>query len=153
MTIGFDCGVPALDDWLSRNALNSERSSTARTYVTHPGTEEVKGFYTLAAGSVSPDAAPDRVSKGGGRFQIPVVVLARLAVDLSVQGEGVGRGLVKDALIRVASASKIVGIRALLVHLKDPAMSGFYEQFDFEASPTEEGQMFLLMKDLLSALP
>ena len=153
LTLGFNCGEPALDDWLSKYALISERSRTARTYVTHAGKAEVKGFYTLAAGSVSPDAAPDRVRRGGGQQQVPVIVLARLAVDQSVQHQGVGRGLVKDALVRVASASKIIGIRAVLVHLKDPAMSGFYEQFDFEASPTEEGQMFLLMKDLLAALP
>jgi len=153
ITSDLSCGESALDDWLSRFALTSERSSTARTYVTHPGNDEVKGYYTLAAGSVSPDVAPDRVRRGAGLQSVPVIVLARLAVDERVQRQGVGRGLVKDALIRVASAGAIVGTRAVLVHLKDPSMASFYERFDFDASPVDDSQMFLLMKDLLAALP
>jgi hypothetical protein len=79
----------------------------------------VRGYYSLAAGSVTHDEATERVKKGLARHPIPVILLARLAVDVSLQGKGVGPALLKDALLRVASAADTVGARALLVHAKD----------------------------------
>jgi GNAT superfamily N-acetyltransferase len=81
-----------------------------------------------------------------------VVILARLAVDLGEQGQGLGRALIKDALLRVAGAADIVGVRAVLVHAKDDEARAFYERIDFEPSPVDPPRMFLLMKDLGRAL-
>lgn len=120
-------------------------------YVTHRD-GIVRGFYTLAAGSVSSGEAPIRVKAGGGSYDVPVVVLARLAVDLREQGRGVGKGLVRDAMLRVAAAGDLIGVRAVLVHLKHPGLIPFYTNLDFESSPVDQGQMFLLMKDLRRAI-
>ena len=147
----FDCGNEELNDWLTVHALASHRSESARTYVTHDG-GVVMGYYSLAVGSVRPHEAPDRVTTGLGRHDVPIAILARLGVDLGVQGQGVGRGLVKDALLRVAGAADLIGIRALLVHMKTPDLRAFYERFGFEDSPVDRNQVFLLMKDLRTAI-
>ena len=76
------------------------------------------------------------------------MLLARLAIDTSEQGQGLGKALLKDALLRTAQAADITGIRALLTHAKDEAARSWYERFDFEASPTDACHLFLLMKDL-----
>lgn len=143
----FDCGEPALNDWLRDHALASHRAEFSKTYVLHDN-DRILGYHTLAAGCVVPDDAPDRISQGGGRHQIPVAVLARLGIDRSISGRGYGSGLVRDALYRVAAAADIIGVRAVLVHLKWPELRAFYERFDFEPSALSDNQMFLLMKDL-----
>ncbi len=79
---------------------------------------------------------------------MPVVVLARLAVDGAFQRRGIGSGLVRDALYKVAATADIIGVRAILVHMKSPDLRAFYDGFDFEPSPIADDQMFLLMKDL-----
>jgi GNAT superfamily N-acetyltransferase len=146
----FDCGIEALDVWLKRFALPNQAAGTSRTYVVARG-PTVVGYYALAAGSVELREAPGRIAKGLPRHPIPVVVLARLAVDRTERGAGLGRALLKDALVRIAGAADIVGVRAVLVHAKDERVRAFYEQFDFEPSPIDPLQMFLLMKDLRRA--
>jgi GNAT superfamily N-acetyltransferase len=116
------------------------------------GLMAVAGFYSLAAGSVHKGEAPERVAKGVPSHPIPVVLLARLAVDREFQGLGVGKGLLRDALLRVSSAADIIGIRALLVHAKDERAERFYSQFGFCASPTDPLHLMLLMKDLRRTL-
>ena len=91
---------------------------------------------------------PPRISKGLPRHAVPVMLLARLAVDHRHQGIGLGRALLKDALIRIARAADIAGMRALLVHAKDEAARQWYLQWEFEPSPTDPFHLFLLMKDL-----
>jgi GNAT superfamily N-acetyltransferase len=112
----------------------------------------VVGFYSLAVGSVDPAAAAPRVIKGVPRYPVPVMILARLAVDLTHQRVGLGRALLKDALGRTAQAADIAGIRALLVHAKDERARNWYLSFDFEPSPSDPLHLFLLMKDLRAAL-
>ncbi len=143
----FDCGEPPLTEWLRDHALSSHRAEFSKTYVIHED-NRVMGYYTLAAGCVTPGDAPGRVGQGGGQRQIPIVVLARLAVDRSIRGKGFGSGLVRDALYRLAGAADIIGVRAVLLHMKWPGLRAFYEKFDFEPSPISDTQMFLLMKDL-----
>jgi GNAT superfamily N-acetyltransferase len=147
----FDCGVPALNEYLHKYALVNQQSQAARTYVARRG-EVVVGYYTLAAGSVSRDETPVRVARGLARHPIPVVVLARLAVDRGEQGKGVGAGLLKDALLRAAQAADLIGCRAVLVHAKDQAAKAFYQRFGFEPSPVDELHLFLLMKDIKASL-
>jgi GNAT superfamily N-acetyltransferase len=96
----------------------------------------VVGYYSLAVGAVSWDEAPARAGKGLARHPIPVMILARLAVNREHEGLGLGRALLKDALRRTAHAADIAGIRALLVHAKDDRARRWYEQFDFDPSPT-----------------
>lgn len=86
------------------------------------------------------------------RHPVPVLLLARLAIDRHLQGEGLGKALLKDALLRSAQATDIAGICAVLVHAKDGAAKAWYGHFDFESSPTDPYHMFLLMKDLLAMI-
>jgi GNAT superfamily N-acetyltransferase len=144
---GFDCGKEELNRFLIRHALASQRAESARTYVLAQD-GKVVGYYSLTAGAVAHDAATERVKKGQARHAIPVVLLARLAVDKTLQGRGVGPALLKDALLRVASAADTIGARALLVHATDAQAKSFYERFGFEPSPTDPLHLFLIMKDL-----
>ncbi|MBB1074027.1 GNAT family N-acetyltransferase [Rhodoferax sp. 4810] len=147
----FDCGQPALNQFLQRYALVNQKANSAQTYVCCQS-GEVRGFYSLAVGSVDIDLAPQRVIKGLARHPVPVMILARLAVDLQHQGQGLGRALLKDALLRTARAADIAGIRCLLVHAKDDAARQWYLSWEFESSPSDPYHLFLLIKDLRSLL-
>ena len=151
----FDCGQPALNQFLKRYALVNQRAGGAKSYVCCVD-QEVVSFYSLAAGSVEPENAPLRVMKGLSRHPVSVMVLARLAVDKVYQGKGLGNALLKDALLRTLQVSDIVGIRALIVHAKDDIARAWYMQWEFEPSPTDGLHLFLLIKDikdLVSAIP
>src|SRR5439155_14122867 len=104
----FDCGVPALNSYLKKFALENQRSESARPYVATRG-ESVVGYYTLAAGSARREETPVRVAKGLAAHPVPVILLARLAVDGREMGKGLGGGLLKDALLRAVQAADIVG--------------------------------------------
>jgi GNAT superfamily N-acetyltransferase len=148
----FDCGKEPLNRFLQRFALTNQRSGSSQTYVVCRGERGVAGYYSLAVGAVEPDDTPARVSKGLARHPVPVMLLARLAVDKSEQGRGLGGALLKDALLRTAQAADIAGIRALVVHAKDDEARAWYGRFDFEPGPTDPDQLFLLMKDLRALL-
>jgi GNAT superfamily N-acetyltransferase len=143
---GFDCGKPSLNDWLLRHALQAQGSGSARTFVVADGAT-VLGYYSLVVGQVEPMDAPDRVRKGMGRYPIPVMVLARLAVSKTAQGQGIGIGLLQDAIRRTLNVAEQVGIRALLTHPIDDEAARFYQHFGFEASPLQQDQLLLLLKD------
>ncbi len=143
----FDCGEAALNQFLQRYALVSQKANSAQAYVCCRK-DEVVGFYSLAVGSVEPERAPSRVRKGLARHLVPVMILARLAVDKNHQGKGLGRALLKDALLRTAQAADIAGIRCLLVHAKNEAARQWYASWDFEPSPTDPYHLFLMLKDL-----
>lgn len=143
----FDCGHTALNQYLQRFALSNQKANSAQTYVAC-SEGVVVGFYSLAVGSVEPDAAAPRVTRGIAQHPVPVMLLARLAVDRAYKGQGLGRALLKDALIRTARAADIAGIRALLIHAKDEEARNWYQQWEFEPSITDPLHLFLLMKDL-----
>ncbi|GAB6041566.1 GNAT family N-acetyltransferase [Endothiovibrio diazotrophicus] len=144
----FDCGSPPLDRFLHRFALANQRADGAQTFVVCRGDQQVVGYYSLAVGSVEHATAPSRLTKGLARHPVPVMLLARLAVDRQEQGRGLGRALLKDALLRILQAAEIAGIRAIITHAKDERAHRWYEQFDFEPSPTDPLHLFLLLKDL-----
>ena len=150
-TDAFDCGQAALNQFLQRYALVNQKANSAQTYVCCRG-DLVAGFYSLAVGSVDPEAAPSRVAKGLARHPVPVMILARLAVDKAHQRKGLGQALLKDALLRTAQAADIAGIRCLLVHAKDEAARDWYESWEFEPSPSDPYHLFLMLKDLKSLL-
>lgn len=147
----FDCGQVALNHFLQRYALINQKANSAQTYVCCQG-DEVVGFYSLAVGSVAPDIAPMRVIKGLARHPVPVMILARLAVDKAHQRKGLGQALLRDALLRTAQAADIAGIRCLLVHAKDDASRRWYASWEFESSPTDPYHLFLMLKDLKSLI-
>jgi GNAT superfamily N-acetyltransferase len=147
----FDCGKPALDDWLKRFAVTNQQNDAARTYVMHRA-GKVVGYYSLSAGSVRREESPVRVAKGLARHPIGVILLARLAVDRSEHGTGLGKKLLVDALSRAVTAAESIGARAILVHAIDDEAGAFYKKFGFEPSPLAPRQLMLLMKDLRATL-
>ena len=146
----FDSGVPSLDEWLRRRAMQNQTSGASRTFVTCKETKVV-GYYALASSAVIPAAAP-------GRFRrnmpdpIPGVVLARLAVDRTEQGRGLGRALFQDAAKRVIHAAEAIGIRGLLVHALSEDAKAFYITLGLEVSPLDPMTLMVTITDLQSAL-
>jgi GNAT superfamily N-acetyltransferase len=143
----FDCGEEALNRFLTRFALPNSQSNASQTYVGLAG-DTVIGYYTLVVSEVAYDDAPDRLKKGLARHPVPLMLLARLAVGTTWKGQGIGAGLLKDAMLRTKQAAGIAGIRAFAAHAKDDAARAFYEHFGFLPSPTDPLHMFLLTKDL-----
>jgi GNAT superfamily N-acetyltransferase len=147
----FECGQPPLDIWLKRYAWQNQCSDAARTFVVCDK-RRVVGFYSLAVGAVDHVTATQRIKKGLARHPIPVMILARLAVDLRYQGKKIGKSLLKDALMRTIQASEHAGIRAIFVHAKDHKARMFYEKYGFESSPVKPLKMMLLVKDTKKVL-
>lgn len=149
-TAPFDCGSDAQTTWLRRHALQADRTDTTRVWVvTEEGSRRVVAFYAISAGSVEHASAPPRVLKAMPRYPVPVIILTRLGVDLTAQGKGLGRALVKDMLLRVASASHTIGARALLIHCEGEEARQFYTHIaEFEPSPTDPLHLYLLLSDL-----
>jgi GNAT superfamily N-acetyltransferase len=143
---GFDCGKPALDDWLLRHARQAQGSGSAKTFVVADGVR-VAGYFSLTVGQVDTLDAPERIRKGMGQYPVPVVILARLAVSRQDQGRGMGFGLLQDAIRRTMLIAEQAGIRAMLTHPIDEEAAKFYTRFGFIASPLREQQLLLLLKD------
>lgn len=143
----FDCGRVELNRFLQKDALNNIQAGGAQTYVGIVNSTIV-GYYALAVGSVVQAVAPDRVKRGMAKHDMPIMLLARLAVDKTWQRKGVGAGLLKDAALRTLQAADIAGIRALVVHAKDSDAQEFCRHFDFISSPTDPLHLFILLKDL-----
>ena len=148
----FDCGNAALNRFLQRRALDNQRNQSARTYVALRGETRVVGYYSLAAASAEFDFVPPRLAKGLARHPIPLTLLARLAVDVTEQGTGLGSGLLKAALKRFLQAQAIIAARALVVQAKDQQAAAFYRHFGFEPSPIDASHLFLMTKDIQAAL-
>jgi len=146
----FQCGEPALDEWLRRHARGAHASDTARVFVTTLAEgETVVGYYALAAAQVVPQDATARALKGQPQARpVPAILLARLAVDREHQGAGLGRSLLQDVLLRCVEAADAIGARVLLVHAKHEAAKRWYMQFDFEESPTDPLHLLMLLKDV-----
>lgn len=147
----FDSGNESLNSWLKRFALLNQKSDSAQTFVVHRR-GRVVGYCALTAGSIRPEEAAPRTAKGLPRHPIGVILLARLAVDRHEQGQGLGRALLKDALLRSAAAADTIAARAILVHAIDDGARSFYEHFGFEGSPIDPFELMLLMKDLRALL-
>ncbi|HKS81685.1 MAG TPA: GNAT family N-acetyltransferase [Candidatus Acidoferrales bacterium] len=131
----FDCGESGLNDWLRKRALSNEESGASRTYVVCSA-GRVIGYYALASGAIALAAAPDRIRRNMPD-PLPVIILGRLAVDLSWQGKTIGGSLLRDAILRVLQAAEIAGIRAILVHAISDGARRFYDRYGFIASPLD----------------
>lgn len=146
----FSCGVPVLDEWLKRRALKNEVAGASRTFVISQD-KQVVGYYTLATGSIEHHNAPGKIRRNMPN-PIPVVVLGRLAVDRQWQHAGMGRGLLKDALLRSLSVSKQAGIRALLVHTLSEDAKRFYTRNGFLESPLDPMTLMIALQDAAHCL-
>ncbi len=144
----FDCGNPALNDWLKQRVLKSE-SRFARTYVVCEG-PRVVGYFCIAAGAVERAAAPGKLRRNAPE-PIPIAVIGRLAVSKSHAGQGLGADMLADALRRIAAASQTIGIGAVLVQAKDDAARGFYtacaEWLEF---PADSRTLFLPIETVVA---
>src|SRR5947209_969578 len=147
---GFDSGDRALDDWLTRRALANQASGASRTYVVCEGKRAV-AYYALASGAIAQATAP-------GKFRrnmpdpIPVAVLARLAVDRSQQGRGLGRAMFRDAARRVAHAADTIGIRGIVVHAISDEARRFYVALGFDPCPDEAMTLVVTLRDVRATL-
>jgi GNAT superfamily N-acetyltransferase len=142
----FECGETTLDRWLKTKALRNEGRGASRTYVICAD-QRVVAYYCLATGSVASELAPGRIRRNMPD-PIPVMVLGRLAVDLAWRRHGLGKALLRDAILRTIQVSELVGVKALLVHaLSDPAVR-FYEAQGFHPSPTNPRTLFLPLSEV-----
>jgi len=148
----FDCEGEPLNNYLKKYAVQNQKKDAARTYVIVNEENQVIGYYTLVFGSVSFEETTPEISAGSGKYPIPIILLARLAIDKTQKGKGLGKHLVRDALLRVVLASGIAGLRAFLVHAKDESARTFYERLGFKPSPHDEFHLFLKMSDIRASL-
>jgi len=146
----FDSGRPVLDDWLKRRAIRNQNTGASRTYVICDGSRVV-GYYCLSTGAVDIARAPGRVRRNMPD-PIPVMLMGRLAIDRTVQGTGLGRALLKDAILRTLRAADIAGIRALLVHALDDWAAGFYLHNGFLPSPIDPLVLMLPLETARKAI-
>ena len=146
----FDSGVPELDIWLKRRALQNEASGASRTYVVS-AVGRVIGYYALATGAVAQHRATGKVRRNMPE-PIPVMVLGRLAVDRGHQGQGLGAALLKDALLRTLNVASMAGIRAVLLHAISDDARRFYERAGFSASPVDPMTMMMTLADVEKAI-
>lgn len=146
----FACGIPVLDDWLKRRALKNEVSGASRTFVVCHD-EQVVGYYALATGSVEHRDAPGKLRRNMPD-PIPMMVLGRLAVDQQWQRAGIGRGLLKDAVLRSVSVSQQAGVRALLVHVLSEDAKTFYVRNGFLESPLDPMTLIISLQDAAHCL-
>ncbi len=144
-TSDFDSGEASLDEYLRRRALSNHVQGASRCFVTcRDG--QVVGYYALALASVQHSELAGKVRRNMPD-PVPVILLSRLAVDRKEQGTGLGKNLLRDAILRAIDASEIIGVRALLVHALHDNPRAFYAHFDFEPSPTDPLHLLLLIKD------
>ena len=152
----FTCGVPALDDWLKRRALANQASGGSRTFVICEQDvlceqDKVIGYYALASGAVNIAASPDHFRRNIPD-PIPVVILARLAVDHAYQGRSLGRALFRDGAARVLYAAEAIGIRGILVHGISDDAKAFYLALGLEPSPIEPMTLMATLADMRKSL-
>lgn len=151
----FGCRSAEQTDWLRRYSRQSASSGTTKVFVvTEVGQAKVVAYYAWCMAQVVTEAVPGRMRKGAGRYPQPVALLARLGVDLTCEGRGLGAALLQDVLARLAELSADIGCRGLLVHAESVEAREFYRHLvpEFEASPTDDLHLLLLMKDIRRTL-
>jgi GNAT superfamily N-acetyltransferase len=140
----FDCGAPALNLYLRNYALQNQKKGIVRNYVTtRIGSKAIVAYYSLVYAAIDQKRLPAKLVKGLGKYDLPVMLLARLAVDHREQGQGLGKALLKDAILRTIQAAEIAGLKLLLVHAKDGAAAEFYRKHGFEPVVDDPLKLFL----------
>lgn len=148
----FDCGEPALNDYLRRQATQDTRRGVSRVFCAHErGSSQVLGFYTLSATSFSKSHLPEAEAKRLPHYPIPAALLGRLAVDRSCQGQGLGKFLLFDALHRVLQAAETLAVYAVVVDAKNQDAIAFYERYGFIRFPDTASRLFIPIDTLRRA--
>jgi predicted N-acetyltransferase YhbS len=147
----FDSGQPTLDEWLRRSAAQAQAMRTAQTFVWHDDDHVVAAYFSLAAHLVARAELPKRVAHGAP-LSIPAILLARLALDRSLQGRGLGGELLWDALSRAVKASEIAAARVVVVDALDERAAAFYEHHGFKAVPENPHRLVQKLSDIVAAL-
>jgi ribosomal protein S18 acetylase RimI-like enzyme len=148
----FACGVPPLDDFLRRFARQNDEKGLSRTYVaTRTGELEVLGYVTLRVGEVACTDLPPDARKGLPRYPVPVLHLARLAVDRRARGIGLGEALLMHALKKALDAAEDVGLWGVEVIAEDEAARGFYMRYGFEPLVDDQRHLYLPVRTLRRA--
>jgi ribosomal protein S18 acetylase RimI-like enzyme len=137
----FNCGVDSLNDWLKKRALKNEKNNASRTYVVCSGMN-VAGYFSLATGSIESSEAPGKI-KRNMPSPIPVMILARLAVDIDYQDKKIGKGLLKEAVLKTILISEQVGLKGLLVHALNDNARYFYKAHGFIECPDQPLKLIL----------
>ena len=145
--LNFNCGNDRLDIWLKKHSSQANQSGGSVTYLLYTDDFKLAGFYSIATSSVLASDATPRIRQGMGSYQIPVVLLTRLAVDVAFQGRGLGKALLGDCVVKSMVLSEFIGIRAIVTHPIDLAAYNFYSHYDFEESPMASNQLMILLKD------
>ena len=138
----FRCTAPELGRWLLERARQNQATGASRCFVVCDEARNVVGYYALAAGAVSHEEAPGRIRRNMPD-PVPVIVLGRLAVHMDRMGQGIGRGLLKDAVLRALQTSELVGARALICHAIDESAKAFYLKHGFIDSPIHDMTVML----------
>lgn len=152
---GFRCRSDEQTRWLHHHAHQANAAGTSKVLVvTQPNSVEVVAYYAWCMASVAIADAPQRLSKGAGRYPRPVALLTRLGVSVDHEGRGLGTGLLQDVIARTAELGTEIGCRGLLVHAESTAARDYYLHLvpEFEHSPTDDLHLMLLMKDVLKTL-
>lgn len=145
----FDCGQPALNDWLTKLAGQYDRRDLARTFVaTQVDSPVVEGYFALSTHRVVHELLPPEESRQLPRLDVPVVLLGRLAVDRAAQGRGLGSLLLVDALRRATQISEQIGVRAVEVDAIDEAARGFYMKFGFRPLLDDPRHLFMPIHEI-----
>lgn len=152
VTETFNCGKPALDVWLRRRGLANQRSGASRTWVVVDGEDRVAGYYASATAAILRSTATKRVARNQP-YELPAILLARLAVDVRYQGEGLGAALVKHFILKGLEVSDLVGVRLLLTHAKDDEARAFCIHHGFEPSPIDDLTLMLSISDTRFSQP
>jgi GNAT superfamily N-acetyltransferase len=140
----FTCGKSPLDEFIRRLVSQYEQRDLGRTYVAVcPGEKQVSGYYTLASGAITFQNLPESTARKLPKHPLPVVLLARLAVDQATQGQGLGDALLIDALRHCVELADKVGIHAVEVDAIDRQARAFYEKYGFVPLPDSELHLFL----------
>src|SRR5216684_723249 len=149
---GFDCGIPALNDYLRRQATQDSRRGVSRVYVACArGASQVLGYYTLSATSFGKKNLPESEAKRLPHYPIPAALLGRLATDRSCQGQGLGKYLLFDAFHRVLQAAETLAVYALIVDAKNDEARTFYEHYGFLRFPETPSRLFIPIETLRRA--
>lgn len=151
-TTDFDSGEESLDRYLADRALTNHLADLGRCYVCiDTDTEKVLGYYTLSAVAVEHADLPGKVRRNAPN-PVPAVLMGRLAIDTKAQGSGLGRFLVRDAILSTLAAADRIGVRILLVHALHEQAATFYEKLGFKRSPTDPLHLYLLLADARKSL-
>lgn len=144
----FDCGQPALNTYLQRQASQDVRRRIAQVFVAASPdlTSRIAGYYSLSAASFERRDLPAEAAKRLPHYPVPAALLGRLAIDQAVQGQGLGELLLLDALHRVLRASAALAVHAMVVDAKDAGAAAFYARYGFVAFPSQPLRLFLPME-------